>query len=63
MDAKINLHTIEQNIKDSLPPRNYGELTDGQRQSLYIYVDFSDDSRLVTPEDVLSHLSTQSRGC
>ena len=53
VNARINVNTIEQNIKDSLPPRNHGELTDGQRRSLYSHVELSDASPLVTTKDVL----------
>ena len=52
----MNINTVEQNIKDSPPDRNYGELSDDQRRALYSHVDLSDASPLVTTKDVLYQL-------
>ena len=56
VDAKVNLNTIEQTMKESLPKRSYDELTDGQRQSLCAYVNSLNDDQLITAHDVLLQL-------
>ena len=56
VNARMNINTVEQNIKDSPPDRNYGELSDDQRRALYSHVDLSDASPLVTTKDVLYQL-------
>ena len=63
VNARINVNTVEQNIKDSLLPRNHGELTDGQRCLLSSYVEPSDASRSMCSCGVLiqkSHHSSHS---
>ena len=38
IDSRVNLETIEDTIKESLPPRNYDELNDNERGALFSYV-------------------------
>ena len=61
IDSKVNLGAIENTIKDSLPPRNYAELSQNQRQTLFTHAHSSNDQCLLTVNDVLQQLKTSKK--
>ena len=56
VDAKISVNSVKQTIKDSLPPRSYGDLNHDQRQPLFTRVDFTEDEHIATENDILHQL-------
>ena len=61
INSKVNFSTIENVINDSLPSRNYSELSVDQRQELFTYVDSSSDDFRLTTNDVLHQLKKMKK--
>ena len=61
INSKVNFSTIENVINESLPSRNYSELSVDQRQELFTYVDSSSDDFRLTTNDVLHQLKKMKK--